>query len=85
MPVSLCPDRRVMRVSLIDKGRAMREPLDEMWSALEQASVGDLDAGTVEQFIATSAVIRRAIVDRDSPTSTHIQPVVTDGGGQTHN
>ncbi len=78
-------DRRVMRVSLTDKGRAMRGDIEEMWAALEQASVGDLDADTVEQFIATSAVIRRAIVDRDSPTSTHIQPVVTNGGVQTRN
>ncbi len=54
-----------------------------MWSALEQASVSDLDAGAVEQFIATSEVIRRAIVERNSPTST--QSVVTDEGGQTPN
>ncbi len=27
-------DRRVMRVSLTDKGRAMREPLEGMWTAL---------------------------------------------------
>src|SRR4028119_2007801 len=53
-------DRRVMRVSLTDKGRAMREPLAGMWSALEWASVGDLDAETVERFIATSEAIRRA-------------------------
>lgn len=68
-------DRRVMRVSLTDKGRAMREPLGEMWSALERASVGDLDADTIEHFIATSAEIRQAIVDRDQPVSdqTHNQ------------
>lgn len=78
-------DRRVMRVSLTDKGHAMREDLAEMWSALERASVGDLDDATIEQFIVTSAAIRRAVVERDSPTSTHTQPVVTDGGGQTHN
>ena len=74
-------DRRVMRVLLTDKGRAMRQPLKEMWSALEWASVSDLDA--VKQFMVTSAVSRRAIVDRDSPAST--QSVVTDGGEQTHN
>ena len=42
----------------------MREPLKEMWSALEQASVTDLDAGTTERFIVTSEVIRQAIVGR---------------------
>jgi DNA-binding MarR family transcriptional regulator len=60
-------DRRVMRVSLTDKGRAMREPLEGMWSALERASVGDLDAETVERFIATSEAIRRAVVERGRP------------------
>ena len=74
-------DRRVMRVLLTDKGRTMRQPLEEMWSALEWASVTDLDA--VKQFMVTSAVSRREIVDRYSPAST--QSVVTDGGGHTHN
>ena len=60
-------DRRVMRVSLTDKGRAMREPLEGMWSALERASVGDLDAETVERFIATSEAIRRSVVERGRP------------------
>lgn len=59
-------DRRVMRVWLTDRGRAMREPLVEMWSALEQAAMGDLDADTIEQFVATSETIRRSIVERGS-------------------
>lgn len=62
-------DRRAVRVWLTGKGRAMRGDIEEMWAELERASVGDLDADTVEQFIATSAVIRQAIVDRDRPTS----------------
>ena len=60
-------DRRVMRVSLTKKGRAMREPLEEMWSELERASVADLDAETIEQFIAMSAVIRRSMIERGAP------------------
>ncbi len=78
-------DRRVMRVSLTDKGRAMRVDLEEMWSALEQASVGDLDADAIEQFIATSAVIRRAIVDRDRPASDQARRAAGDGRNQIHN
>ena len=60
-------DRRMMRVSLTDKGHAMREPLERMWSALEHASVGDLDAETIERFIATSEAIRRAVVEHGRP------------------
>lgn len=41
----------------------MREPLEEMWSTLKQVSTAELDAETDEQFVATSAVIRRAIVE----------------------
>jgi hypothetical protein len=41
-------------------GRADRSPL-------ERASVGDLDAETVERFIATSEAIRRAVVERGRP------------------
>ena len=57
-------DRRVMRVWPSGKGRAVREPLEGMWSELERASVGDLDGETVERFIATSAAIRRAVLER---------------------
>lgn len=76
-------DRRAMRVWLTEKGRAMREDLEGMWAELEQASVANLDADTVERFIATSEVIRRAIVERGSPAST--KQVVTDGCGQSPN
>lgn len=80
-------DRRAVRVSLTDRGRAMRGPLEDMWSELELASVGDLDAGTVEEFIRVAQTIRQTVVDREAPTPTHnIQAaVVTDTGGQAHN
>ncbi len=74
-----------MRVSLTHKGRAMREPLEEMWSELERASVGDLDARAVERFIATSEAIRRAIADRDRPACDQARPAVSDGRGQVSN
>lgn len=51
--------------SPLEKGRVIRILLEEMWSALEQASVRDFDPDTIEQFIATSGNIRRAIVERD--------------------
>lgn len=68
-------DQRVMRVSLTDRGRAMREPLEEMWSELEQASAVELDAETAKQFIVTSEVIRHSIIERgetlaDGPPAT---------------
>ena len=58
-------DRRVMRVSLTDKGRAMREPLQAMWSTLERVSVAGLDADTAASFVATAASIQRAVETRD--------------------
>ncbi len=36
-------DRRVLRVSLTDKCRAMRQPLETMWAELELASISGLD------------------------------------------
>ena len=56
------------RVLLTDKGRALRGSLKEMWAALERVSVGDLDADTVEQFIATCTVIRQSVVEHTAMT-----------------
>lgn len=55
-------DRRALVVSLTDRGRAMRRPLEQMWSDLETASVPELDPDTVEQFIHTATVIRQSVV-----------------------
>lgn len=54
-------DRRVLRVSLTDKGRALREPLEVMWSALERVSVDDLSADAAASFVDTAARIQRAV------------------------
>ena len=69
-------DRRATRAWLTDRGRAMRRALEEMWSELNRVSVGDLDAGAVERFIETSAVIRRSIVERGgmSPAGDPLPP-----------
>ncbi len=57
-------DRRALVVSLTDRGRAMRRPLEDMWSALEAASVPDLDPETVERFIRAATLIRRSVARR---------------------
>ena len=58
-------DRRVQLVRLTDKGKAMREPIEAMWSALERVSVQHLDADAIESFIAQARLIESAIVARD--------------------
>lgn len=57
-------DRRALVVSLTDRGRAMRRPLEQMWSDLEAASVPDIDPDTVERFIRTATVIQRSVTRR---------------------
>ena len=63
-------DRRVLHVWLTDKGRAMREPLAAMWSALERASVRGLGAEEIDTFIRLAGVIEHSIVHRASPKET---------------
>ena len=57
-------DRRALVVSLTEQGRAMRGPLEQMWSALEAVSVPDIDPDTAEHFIRIAAVIRRSVAGR---------------------
>lgn len=78
-------DRRVTRVSLTDRGRAMREPLEGMWAELERASVGDLDADDVGRFIATSEVIRQTVAGRDRPSPNRPIPAADDERKQARN
>lgn len=70
-------DRRVLRVLLTDKGRALRGDLEAMWAKLKQVSVGELDADTVEQFIATSEVIRQAVVERSTTSPGNSDPYLS--------
>lgn len=67
-------DRRATRAWLTDGGRAMRGALEKMWSELNRVSVADLDAKTVEWFIATSAVIRRSIAEHATVTRDRSYP-----------
>ncbi len=60
-------DRRVQLVRLTDQGRAMREPIEAMWSALEETSVRGLSADEIESFISLAQVIEKAIADRARP------------------
>jgi len=58
-------DRRVVIVRLTDKGRAMCEPISEMWAALEAESTRGLNAHEIEAFIAIAGTITNAVGDRD--------------------
>jgi MarR family transcriptional regulator, organic hydroperoxide resistance regulator len=47
-------DRRVMVVHLTDKGRALREPLAEMWRTLEATAARHLSTDQAESFVRTA-------------------------------
>ncbi|MFI2644339.1 MarR family winged helix-turn-helix transcriptional regulator [Streptomyces sp. NPDC018610] len=56
-------DRRVMVVHLTDKGRAMREPIADMWRSLEEISARNLTAEQIEAFTTTAYAIERSVRD----------------------
>ncbi|MET7270884.1 MarR family transcriptional regulator [Streptomyces flaveolus] len=56
-------DRRVMVVSLTDAGRALQEPIADMWRTLEQISVRDLTPDQVETFTACARTIEKSVRD----------------------
>ena len=58
-------DKRLLRVRLTRKGRAMGPRIASMWTKLERVSVADLDAPTMEAFINIAGTIQQSIVDRD--------------------
>ncbi|MFE5406155.1 MarR family winged helix-turn-helix transcriptional regulator [Streptomyces sp. NPDC056580] len=58
-------DRRVMVVRLTDAGHAMREPIADMWRALERLSVRNLTADQVEAFTETAYTIEQSIKEGD--------------------
>lgn len=60
-------DRRVMVVSLTDAGRALQEPIADMWRTLEQLSVRDLTADQIEAFTACAYTIEKSIGDHGRP------------------
>lgn len=60
-------DGRALLVTLTDRGRALRAPLEAMWSELEAVSVVDLDADATAAFIATAATIQGAVSRSNAP------------------
>ncbi|EGX61507.1 MarR family transcriptional regulator [Streptomyces zinciresistens K42] len=54
-------DRRVMVVHLTEAGRALREPITDMWRTLEEISVRDLTPEQIETFTACAYVIEESV------------------------
>ncbi|MFD1149920.1 MarR family winged helix-turn-helix transcriptional regulator [Saccharothrix hoggarensis] len=67
-------DRRVLHVWLTDEGRALREPLTDLWSTLERASVRGLDPAEVDTFIRLAGAVEHAIAHR------HTHPIEEEPG-----
>lgn len=56
-------DRRVMVVHLTDAGRALKEPIAEMWRVLEEISVRGLTADQVDAFTTCAYIIEKSVRD----------------------
>ncbi len=56
-------DRRALNVWLTDRGRAMREPIERMWAALEEMSTRNVDEEAIRSFVATARVIEESFRD----------------------
>lgn len=56
-------DRRVMVVSLTDAGRALQEPIADMWRTLERISVRDLTPDQVKMFTMCAHTIEESVRD----------------------
>ncbi|AQW54430.1 MarR family winged helix-turn-helix transcriptional regulator [Streptomyces violaceusniger] len=61
-------DRRVMVVHLTDAGRALREPIADMWRTLENFSVQGLTAEQIETFTKTAYAIEQSVKDHGHQT-----------------
>ncbi len=59
-------DRRVMVVSLTDRGRAMKAPITAMWQSLEADSVQGLSAREIDAFIRIAHKVQQSISRRSS-------------------
>ncbi|MBF8185759.1 winged helix-turn-helix transcriptional regulator [Nonomuraea sp. K274] len=60
-------DRRATLVRLTDKGRAMRGPIERMWTTLEETTIRDLDADQAQALITVARTIERSIAQRTRP------------------
>ncbi|WP_129284942.1 MarR family winged helix-turn-helix transcriptional regulator [Streptomyces sp. GZWMJZ-114] len=56
-------DRRVMVVHLTDAGRALQEPIADMWRTLEEISVRDLTPDQVQSFTTCARIIEKSVRD----------------------
>ena len=63
-------DRRVRLVTLTDRGRALRGPLEAMWAQLEASSVAGLEDDDVVRFIAIASRIERGMADTWDPAGS---------------
>ncbi|MFI2377149.1 MarR family winged helix-turn-helix transcriptional regulator [Streptomyces sp. NPDC018964] len=61
-------DRRVMVVHLTDAGRALREPITDMWRTLERISVRDLTPEQADLFTTWARLIETSIRDHGRGT-----------------
>lgn len=50
-----------MVVTLTDAGRALREPIADMWRTLEQISARDLTPDQVEMFTVCAQTIEKSV------------------------
>lgn len=78
-------DRRVVLVSLTEKGRALQEPVLAVWSALEERTTDVLTDAERSQLHALLARVLRSLTSGGSnapadPSSTAIAATVSDGG-----
>ncbi|WP_371611820.1 MarR family winged helix-turn-helix transcriptional regulator [Streptomyces clavifer] len=62
-------DRRVMVVHLTNAGRALQQPIADMWRTLEQVSVRDLTPDQIQAFTTCARIIEKSVRDhsRQSP------------------
>ncbi|MFI7347253.1 MarR family winged helix-turn-helix transcriptional regulator [Streptomyces sp. NPDC049936] len=56
-------DRRLMVVRLTEAGRALQEPIADMWRTLEQLSVGDLTPDQIQAFTTYARAIEQSVRD----------------------
>lgn len=56
-------DRRVVLVSLTERGRALREPVERIWAELERRTVGTLAAADRQRLVELLSALGRNLAD----------------------
>ncbi|MFE2353684.1 MarR family winged helix-turn-helix transcriptional regulator [Streptomyces parvulus] len=62
-------DRRAMVVHLTDAGRALQQPIADMWRALEDISVRDLTPDQIKVFTECAHLVEKSVRERDRQPS----------------